>query len=242
MRLPRHLPWPDWPATCQACGRWPASPVCDACAARFAPPRARCTGCGSRHLPQGDRCPDCASATTPSSLTACLAALDYAYPWDRLIARFKFEGEVGWAAVFARFMARAPGASAMLQGADLVTPVPLTARRVAERGHHPPWELIKALHALTPLPRHPALLMRLAEVPDQHSLPRARRLHNLAGVFAAHPLHAPRLRGRRVLLVDDVTTTGATLQTAARALRQAGAAQVDALVLARTPGALEPPL
>lgn len=171
-----------------------------------------------------------------------MAALDYAYPWDRLIARFKFHGEIGWAGVFARLMAGAPGARALLDAAEMVAPVPLTARRVAERGHHPPWELIKALCTLTPLPAQPDLLMRLAEVPDQHSLPRARRMHNLTGVFAAHPLQVGSLRGRRVLLVDDVTTTGATLHTAARALRQAGAVRVDALVLARTPGMHEAPL
>ena len=209
---------------------------------RFAAPRFRCQACAAVLPGDLDLCGACQTSPHALHLTPCLAAVDYAYPWDRLIARFKFRGEIGWAGVFARLMARAPGARALLDAAELVAPVPLTARRVAERGHHPPWELIKALRTLTPLPAQPDLLMRLAEVPDQHSLPRVRRLHNLQGVFAVHPSHTAGLRGRRVLLVDDVTTTGATLQTAAQALRHAGASRVDALVLARTPGAHEPPL
>lgn len=169
-------------------------------------------------------------------------AVDYAYPWDGLLARFKFQSETGWARVFARQMAEAPGAAPLLAAAALIAPVPLTPRRVAERGQHPPWELVKALGAALRARARPDLLWRLADVPDQHGLPRAQRLENLRGVMAAHPRHADALRGQRVLLVDDVTTTGATLQEAARALRQAGAARVDALVFARTPGRDDPPL
>jgi predicted amidophosphoribosyltransferase len=72
------------------------------------------------------------------------------------------------------------------------------------------------------------------EAPDQHSLPREQRLRNLRGAFAAAPQHTEALRGQRVLLVDDVSTTGTTLRSAALALRQIGAAQVNGLVIART--------
>ena len=78
-------------------------------------------------------------------------------------------------------------------------------------------------------------LVRVRETPDQHSLPRAQRLHNLRDAFAAHPRHAARLTGAQVLLVDDVSTTGATLEAAAQALLNGGAVSVDALVLAHTP-------
>ena len=75
----------------------------------------------------------------------------------------------------------------------------------------------------------------MRDTPDQHSLPRAQRLQNLRGAFAAHPQHRPNLAGAHVLLVDDVSTTGATLEAAAQALLDGGAARVHALVLARTP-------
>ena len=97
-------------------------------------------------------------------------------------------------------------------------------------------ELVKALRTLQP--GSPAgladALVRLGDAPDQHSLPREQRLRNLRGAFAAHPDHVAQLQGRRVLLIDDVSTTGTTLRSAAMALRQAGAADVNALVIART--------
>ncbi|HEX5738243.1 MAG TPA: phosphoribosyltransferase family protein, partial [Hydrogenophaga sp.] len=75
------------------------------------------------------------------------------------------------------------------------------------------------------------------EAPHQHSLSREERMRNLRGVFLVNPPEAPGLRRKHVLLVDDVTTTGATLQAAGRALLAAGVARVSALVFARTPAA-----
>jgi ComF family protein len=169
-----------------------------------------------------------------------VAAVDYAYPWDGLIARFKFRGEPGWARPMAELTLKTSSALALLQACDLVVPIPLTTARLASRGYNQAWELVKALRAAAPneLAQNDALadaLVRLGETPDQHSLSREQRLRNLQGAFAAHPQHAARLAGARVLLVDDVTTTGATLHSAAQALLLAGAQQVSALVFARTP-------
>jgi ComF family protein len=162
--------------------------------------------------------------------------VDYAYPWDELIARFKFRDEPGLAGVLAERMLAAPGALDMIADNDWLVPVPLSAQRLTSRGYNQAWELVKALRAR--ITRAPAgladALARLGEAPDQHSLPREQRLRNLRGAFAAAPQHVEALRGKRVLLVDDVSTTGTTLHSAALALRQAGVAQVQALVIART--------
>ena len=80
-------------------------------------------------------------------------------------------------------------------------------------------------------------LLRLQTTDAQSGLPRAQRLRNLQGVFAIEPGRAASLRGQRVVLLDDVMTTGATLHAAALALREAGAAHITAVVLARTPRA-----
>ena len=238
MPAARHAVLETLPGTCQVCAAWPAQPVCEACAQRFAAPRFRCRACAAVLPGDLDLCGACQTRPDAPPLAQCLAAVDYAYPWDGLIARFKFRSEPGWAGPFAQRMLQVPSATALLQTCDLVVPVPLTPQRLGERGYNQAWELVKALRRLTCGAMGSALataLVRLGETPDQHSLGREARLRNLRGVFAAHPLHAHRLVGRNLLLVDDVTTTGATLHTAAQALQQAGAARVSALVFARTP-------
>lgn len=231
--------WDSLPGTCQVCGAWPSQPVCPACTGRFRDSAPRCPACATR-LPTGaSLCGQCTARPAPSALQTCCAAVDYAYPWDTLIARFKFRQEPGWAGPFARQMLLHPLAGALLSQCDLIAPVPLAPARLAERGYNQAWELVKALRRRCDQEtRPPALsdaLVRLLEAPAQHRLSREQRLRNLQGVFAAHPTHAPHLRDRHVLLVDDVTTTGATLQAAAQALVQAGAARVSALVFAHTP-------
>jgi len=171
------------------------------------------------------------------SLHALVAAVDYAYPWDGLIARFKFRGEPGWAGPLAAIMLRQPGVNALLHACDVMAPIPVTAARLAERGYNQSWELIKALRRQTAGTGSLALsdaLVRIGNAPDQHPLPLEQRLRNLQGSFVTHPQHAARLQKAHVLLVDDVSTTGTTLNSAALALLQAGADRVSALVLART--------
>lgn len=187
-------------------------------------------------------CGACRIRSDPPVLQQCIAAVDYAYPWDGLLARFKFRGEPGWARLFAAQILHVPATLPLLRTCGLVVPVPLTPRRLGERGYNQSWELVKALgHLIRRLGAAPtctaraSVLVRLGEAPDQHSLGRDERLRNLRGLFVVHPAHASGLAGQHVVLVDDVTTTGATLQSAAQALLQAGAGRVSALVFAHTP-------
>lgn len=186
-------------------------------------------------------CNICSSRIEPTAVHRCAVAVDYAYPWDGLVARLKFRGQPGWAGPLAVLMLRNPEVSKLLRHADVVLPIPLTPQRLAERGYNQAWELVKALRQQarqrqlrTPTELSQGLL-RLGGTPDQHSLPRHARLQNLKGVFVANPVHRSELGGRHVLVVDDVTTSGATLEAAAEALREAGAREVSALAFARTP-------
>ena len=230
------------PGTCQVCAAWPAQPVCEGCTLRFAPQRSRCFACAAV-VPDGlGVCGACSTRPDAPAVHRCVAAVDYVYPWDGLIARFKFRSEPGWAKPFAQQLLNAINTVELLQNQPLVVPIPLSPTRLGERGYNQAWELVKAMQTQcrrrTPALRLDALataLVRLGETPDQHSLGRDARLRNLRGVFAAHPSHTDKLLGRHVVLVDDVTTTGATLHTAAQALLQAGADRVSALVYARTP-------
>lgn len=230
---------PRLPAICQVCGRWPAEPVCPACIQRFAPASGRCRHC-ARPLPTGGPvCGECLTDTEPSSIQHCLAAVDYRFPWDGLISRFKFRGEAGWAGPLGELMWRCASGQGFLAEDMLLIPVPVTPSRLAARGYNQAWELCRTVGRLAGLQTLPDALVRLGDAPDQHRLARAQRLSNLRRAFAAHPVLAPRLAGKRVVLVDDVRTTGATLHHAGQALRQAGVIEVRALVLARTPQGMQ---
>ena len=189
------------------------------------------------------RCGSCIARIEPPAVAQCVVAVDYAYPWDQIVAQFKFRQQPGWAQAMAALMLRTPLARQLLSDCDALVPVPLTPTRLAMRGYNQSWELVMALRrqALRAQAQvAPALrqaLLRTGETPVQHSLSRDERMRNLRGVFLVNPPELTGLAGAHVLLVDDVTTTGATLQAAGQALLAAGAHQVSALVFARTPAA-----
>lgn len=222
--------WGDaLPSQCAFCHAWPARRVCNACAARFAQPAHRCGRCALRVPPGVAVCGACLRA--PPLLDDCLAAVDYAYPWAEALAEFKFRGDPGWAGALASLLRDIPGMTAALEAADCVLPVPLSSERLRERGFNQAALLARRLAG----PKADnATLLRLHATEAQSGLPRAERLRNLRGAFAVEPARAGAVAGKRVMLVDDVMTTGATLQAAAEALRAAGAAHVTAAVLART--------
>jgi ComF family protein len=218
------------PSCCAVCHAWPARPVCEPCTARFAEPRTRCLGCALGLRDGQALCGAC--LVDPPPLDACHAALDYAYPWSALVARFKFGDQPGWARPLSQLMRRSRALAQALDQADAVVPMPLAPRRLAGRGFNQALELARWL-APERLENH--LLLRVRETHAQATLGLAERRDNVAGAFMVDPLVAHRASGRHVAIVDDVMTSGATLHAAARALREAGAMRVTALVLARTP-------
>jgi ComF family protein len=221
----RHLP-----AQCGICHAWPSTAICQACLQRFDRARARCLTCALPVPAHQERCASCLQLG--ADLDACCAALDYGYPWDALITRFKFAPDPAWAEVFAQLMLNAPGARSTVARAHLLVAVPLSQARLRERGFNQAHELARRLH---PVKVRGQLLLRQRDTLAQSGLDKAERSRNLEGALRVNDIKRHELRGRRVLLIDDVMTTGATLSAAARILRAAGAVEVAALVLARTP-------
>lgn len=164
--------------------------------------------------------------------TVC--AVDYGFPWDRLVADFKFRDRPELARLMTDLMLHSAPAGAA-DDIDWIAPVPLSAGRLAERGYDQAWELARRLARRLHRPAQAGLLARRTGASRQSELGRAQRLANLRGVFQVPAMHAAPLRGRRVALVDDVMTTGATAHEAARTLLEAGAASVELWVFARTP-------
>lgn len=217
------------PSQCLVCHAWPAQPVCEACVSRFAQPQTRCQTCA---LPVPDpirRCGACVK--NPPPLDACLAAVVYDYPWSDLIVAYKFHGHPGRAGTLALLMRSTPWVEPALDAANWVVPMPLSQARLRTRGFN---QALTLARRLAPDKTDAHLLLRIKDTPPQSSLKRVERLNSVKDAFAINPLRHGELKGTRVVLVDDVMTTGASLFAAARTLRAAGAAHITAVVMART--------
>ncbi|MEI6162495.1 MAG: ComF family protein, partial [Roseococcus sp.] len=187
-------------------------------------------GAGIRHL-ETLWCEAC--VTAPPAFTAARAALRYDEGAKALILPFKHRDRTELAAPLARHMARA-GAE-LLRRADLLLPVPLHRWRLFRRRHNQAALLAARLAQLTGKPHAPMLLRRLRATAPLGELGAREREAVLEGAFGLAPGATSRLGGRRVLLVDDVLTSGATADACARVLREGGAAEVMVLAAARVP-------
>lgn len=214
------------PRCCVLCGEAAGTEaLCSSCTVRLPPPPACCCPqCGIATLEEGV-CAQCRAA--PPAFDATWAAFSYGFPLDRLIQALKY-GER---------LAVAPFLAARLTElgpfpATVLLPVPLHPQRLRERGFNQSVELARPLACAW---RLPLLLDAVVRVRHQQAaqagLRRAQRLRNLRGAFVARQ----RLDGAHVLVVDDVMTTGTTLDVLARCLKAAGAERVSNLVVARTP-------
>lgn len=219
------------PSECAICHAWPAQRLCQDCVLRFTPQQPRCHSC-ARLLPgTATQCGAC--QRYPPPLRHCLAAVDYGYPWNQIIGQFKFHADPSWVHSLAALLRQTAGVGQLLAEVDWVLPIPLSATRLQQRGYNQALLLARACSATKLQQRW---LLRLRDTTAQSQLPRAQRLRNLQGAFVVEPSLIGQVAGQRILLIDDVMTTGATLHSAAQPLLAAGASSVSALVLARTPG------
>lgn len=210
---------------CLLCGaRSHAGLLCPACAAGL--PRlaaARCPLC-ALPTPGGAVCGACLKR--PPAFDRAEAVYRYAFPVDVLVQRLKYGGQTvvaDWlAARLAEGLAAAPRP-------DLIVPMPLHPRRLRERGYNQAALLAGHLARRLGVASDPAACRRVRDTPPQVDLPLARRHRNMRGAFACDR----DLRGRRVALVDDVMTSGASLDALAGAVRRAGAVEVSAWAVAR---------
>jgi len=226
--------WETWlPCRCAVCHTWPSNAVCEECVRQFGQPRLRCRTCAASLTGAATQCGAC--LRQPPPLAAVLAAVEYDYPWAQMVRDFKFHADIAWARSFAHMMRSTPWVDPALEAADWIIPMPLSKQRLRERGFNQSAVLAEALYTGTQRKVRQDLLVRIRDTAAQSSLPRRERHANVAHAFAVHPDSFTKMRGQKVVLVDDVMTTGASLHAAAQALAQAGVAQTTALVFARTP-------
>lgn len=230
------------PGQCAVCRAWSKPHVCDECLQRYARPATRCWTCGLQ-LPPGlgnwslrthPRCGKCLQ--NPPPLDRCIAALNYSFPWDGLLQHYKFHQAIDLRETLLERLEQALD-DAQAQRPDCLLAVPLTPERLRERGYNQSFELARSLARRRKLQCEPQLLLRVRHTAQQASLTLKERAANVKRAFALEPRRAGDLRGAHVALLDDVMTSGETLFEIARVLHQAGATQVQAWVVARTPQA-----
>ena len=244
------------PGVCAVCRSWGSGRICAACCERFAAPTPRCRRCALPFAGLAGTCGACIAQPPP--FDAALARLDYAYPWDRLVAAFKFRGALDLAHPFAEAIvdahrraggdvdgckspdrladpAATPPPAADTSQRLLLLPVPLSAERLRERGFNQAWQLARRVARRVGADADPRLLLRIRDTPHQLDLPTAERAGNVRGAFAVEPRRLREMRGRRIAVIDDVMTTGSTLAEIASVLKAAGASSVAVWVVARTP-------
>ena len=222
--------------TCQAIVDRPGQ-LCPACFALTSfvtdPCCTRC-GQGFAHAGEGGRAMECeACAAAPPAWRQARAALRYDEQAGRIILPFKHGDRVETAGALARHMARA--GAALLNEAQLLVPVPLHRRRTMARRYNQSALLARALARLSGPPAMPDALRRVRATRSLQGQSAKERAAEVAGAFELTPRGRARVAGLRVLLIDDVLTSGATANGCARTLLAGGAAQVDLLVAARVP-------
>lgn len=184
----------------------------------------RCVGCDEGVDGPSVFCPAC--ATWVERVESPEAVFEYGGPVAKAIQRFKYEGRSELGAALGCMMAE--DASHWARRVDAIVPVPLHWRRRRARGYDQAALLARAMAKSLGVPARLRGLRRLRNTPSQVDLPYAERQRNIAGAFAAWRLGG----ARRVLVVDDVRTTGATLRAASKALDAAGVSEVRTFVLA----------
>lgn len=195
-------------------------PACDELLPRLA--AARCRIC-ALPLPQGHTCGEClAHAPAFDGVEAPYA---YAFPVTALIQAYKYAGHLSLGRVLSAALAREP-----LPPIDALIAMPLAPARLRERGFNQAQELARDLGRALGVPVLRNACRKVTDGPPQAALPWSERARNVRGAFVCDA----DLTGRRVAIVDDVMTTGATLNELARNLKRAGAREVRGFVVART--------
>ena len=223
------------PPACLGCGELVARQggLCSTCwrSMRWiAPPYCAVLG---QPLPidLGDSLVSPAAMAAPPPFARARAAVLYDDTARRIVHRLKYKDDTSLAPWLARWMVRA--GRELVADADVVVPVPLHRARLIQRRFNQSAELARAIARQTELDYEPRLLRRTRNTKRQVGLGNAERRRNVQGAFAVPDTAVGNLAGRRVLLVDDVLTTGATASAATRTLRRAGATSVDVLTFAR---------
>lgn len=224
------------PCCCALCGGRCEAAVCAPCHADYVTPRRpRCRRCANplaasdaRHL-----CAGCI-AHAPA-FDATLAAADYAPPLDQLVLQLKFGARLALAPWFAQALRDALLAQPGFMLPNVLCPVPLGPARLVERGFNQALEIARPLARSLGIPLRARLAIRALDTRAQSSVAPGERKKNIRNAFILAPDALAMVRGQHIGLVDDVMSSGHTLDELAATFKRFGAARVSNFVFARTP-------
>lgn len=199
--------------------------ICDACLQALPThTAAQCPQCAL--VSDGHICGHCLNAKPDFDATKVL--FTYQYPVDALLQQYKYQDALQFGELFATlFRSQHPQASAHI---DVLIPMPMHVQRLQERGFNQALEIARSLSRHWQLPLDFQACRRVKLTPPQAGLPLKDRVKNVRSVFEC----GTAMHGLRVAIVDDVMTTGASLNELAKTLKKAGAAHVECWVIART--------
>lgn len=225
------------PSSCAICGVTDSDTVCSVCRIQFfGRVRARCLQCAiplpAAPAHDATRCGQC--LTQPPAFDATIVASDYAPPIDRLVLALKFGNQLTLAPLFARSLRDALLNERQLPLPIRLTAVPLGRQRLAERGFNQALEIAKPLSRALGIALDQSLVARLRDTQAQALLHPDERHRNIRHAFFVPHDAAARIQGQHIGVVDDVVTTGETLNELAATLKRFGASRVTNFVFART--------
>lgn len=210
--------------------------VCNGCIQQlpwFTAPQCKVCGLVSQH----GICGACLSA--PPSIDQTQAVFTYDYPLNHLLQQFKYQEALSISRLFAHVLqqkiAQNRTSTAVVNGInqpniDLIIPMPMHPQRLKTRGFNQAHEIAKPMAKALQLPLNPHVCQRVKLTPPQASLPLKDRVTNIHGAFECKK----NLEGLNIAIIDDVMTTGASLNELAKTLKKAGAARIECWVIART--------
>lgn len=216
---------------CRGRGQWPVLDLCAACEGDLPALDGGCPRCA---LPgaAGTGYGECARCRRdPPPYDRCHAPFDYGFPVDGMIQSLKYGGQLAMARVLGTLLAASVQSAGLHLDVDVLLPVPLHPGKLAERGFNQSIEIARWTARLVHRPCALRALVRTRATRPQVGLALAERVANLHGAFTV----AGSVCGKRVVVIDDVVTTGSTVSEVAVALRRAGASSVDIWCVARTP-------
>jgi ComF family protein len=222
------------PTSCIGCGKFQASRICEKCINLLkSQQKNRCSQCASICGVTETSCTNCLNQAPAFNKTICIDC--YGGPLTNAVHDYKYKHQVAIAKGLVDTWVEIHGSDHLKHHADLLIPVPMSSQKLYQRGFNQSWELCKWFSKKFKIQASSSIVQRRHLESNQVQATRNERIKRLETVFYINQIEIEMIKNTRIVLVDDVMTTGATLSTIAKLLKDFGAQRVDNWVILRTP-------